>query len=59
MSRLDDGLTGSNPSWTKERRLAAREFGDQVAKPRRLRIQCVNHVFALTFTVKRINGMRD
>jgi hypothetical protein len=45
------GLTGSNPPWTKERRLAASEFADQVAKSRWLRIQCVNHVFALTLTV--------
>jgi hypothetical protein len=42
------GLTGSIPPWTKERRLAASEVADQVAKSRWLRIQCVNHVFALT-----------
>jgi hypothetical protein len=43
------GLTGS-PPWTKERRLAASEFADQVAKSRWLRIQYVNQVFALTLT---------
>jgi len=40
----------SNPPWTKERRLAAWEFADQVAKSRWLRIQPVKHVFPLTFT---------
>jgi hypothetical protein len=45
------GLTGSIPPWTKERRLAASEIADQVAKSRWLRIQCVNHVFALTLTI--------
>src|ERR1700716_792923 len=48
----DDRPTGSNPPWTKERRLDAREFADQVAKSRWLRIQRVNHVFALTLTIK-------
>ena len=38
------------PHWTKERRLAALEFADQVAMLRCLRIQCVDHVFALTLT---------
>jgi hypothetical protein len=39
--RLSHGLTGGNPPWMKERRLAASEFADQVAKSRWLRIQCV------------------
>jgi hypothetical protein len=43
------GLTGSIPSWTKERRLPG-GFADQMAKSRWLRIQYVNHVFALTLT---------
>jgi hypothetical protein len=40
-------------SSTQEQRVAAREFADQVAESGRLRIQCVNHVFALTHTFER------
>jgi hypothetical protein len=47
-----NGQTGSNPPWTKGRRLAAGEFADRVAKSRWLRIQSVNRVFALTLTLR-------
>src|SRR5208337_1485660 len=50
--RANDGLTGNNPPWTKERRLAASEFAAQVAKSPWLRIQCVNRVSALTLTMQ-------
>ena len=50
LNERETRLTGSNPPWTKGRRPAAREFADQVAKSRWLRIQSVNHVFALTLT---------
>jgi hypothetical protein len=35
----------------KERKLAAREFADHLAKSRWLRIQSVKPVFAMTLTV--------
>jgi hypothetical protein len=41
------GLTGRSPPCTKERRPAAGELADQVAKSRWLRLQCANHVFAV------------
>jgi hypothetical protein len=47
VSRPTEGLTGSNPLLTKRRRLAAREFAEQVTNSRWLRIQSVNRVFAL------------
>jgi len=43
----------SNPPWTEERRLTAREFTGQASpKSSWLRIQSVNRVFALTLTEK-------
>jgi hypothetical protein len=48
---LDLSSAGSRPG-RRERRLAALEIADQVAKSRWLRIQCVNHVFALTLTLE-------
>jgi hypothetical protein len=46
----DDVSRAKNLPRTKERRLAASEFADQVAKSPWLRIQCVNQVFALALT---------
>jgi hypothetical protein len=51
------GQTGSNRPWTKEPRIPKTgrlEFADQMAKSRWLRIQSVNHVFALTLTLNML-----
>ena len=50
----NNGATGSNPPWRKERRLADREFAGQAGGEHRLAaIKTVNRVFALTLTASK------